>query len=71
MFEVLNADNVVCFKTEAFAIAKAQAEKMKADLGENFTVWEIKQVYVTQTLDEALKPRTLADRPRVPPNFKD
>lgn len=37
---------------------------------EHFEVIEVKQVYVTSTLDEAMKPRTLADRPRVPANFK-
>jgi len=54
MFEVLNQDNVVCFKTENFSLAKIEAQRMKEELSENFTVWEIKQVWTTQSLEEAI-----------------
>lgn len=55
MFIVQNSDNVDCFKSENFDKAKDVALHMKADLGENFTIIEIKEVWTTQTLDEAMK----------------
>lgn len=55
MFEVLNQDNIICFKTEDFKKAKEIALKMKDELGENFNIYEHKQVWTTQTLDEAIK----------------
>jgi hypothetical protein len=70
MFIVQNSDNVDCFKSESFNRAKEIAERMKDECGENFSIVEIKQVWTTQTLDEAIN-RTLADRPRVPSNFHD
>lgn len=55
MFEVLNSDNVVVYKSNNINLAKMQAQRMREELAEQFTVWEIKQVWTTQTLDEALK----------------
>ena len=54
MFYVQNSDYVDCFKSESFEAAKKVALRMKDELGENFTIAEIKQVWTTQTLDEAM-----------------
>ncbi len=54
MFFVQNADNVDCFKTEDFEAAKRVAKQMKEECAENFSIIEIKQVWTTQTLDEAI-----------------
>lgn len=55
MFIVQNTDNVDCFKSESFVTAKEVAERMKVECGENFSIIQIKQVWTTQTLDEAIK----------------
>jgi hypothetical protein len=54
MFIVENQDHVDCFKSESFNVAKQVAERMKEECGENFNIVEIKQVWTTQTLDEAM-----------------
>jgi len=55
MFYVQNSDYVVCFKSESFDEAKQVALKMKEDCGENFTIADLRIVWTTQPLDEALK----------------
>lgn len=55
MFYVQNSDNVDCFKTENFLKAKEIALKMKEELAENFTIVEVKEVWTTSTLDEAIE----------------
>lgn len=55
MFIVQNSDFVDRFKSEDFHSAKIIAVKMKEETGENFTIVEIKQVWTTQTLDEAIE----------------
>jgi len=55
MFIVQNDDHVDCFKSESIAKAKEVAIRMKDECGENFSIIEIKQVWTTQTLDEAMK----------------
>ena len=54
MFIVENQDHVDCFKSESFVTAKQLALRMKEECGENFNIVEIKQVWTTQTLDEAI-----------------
>ncbi len=55
MFIVQNSDHVDCFKSQSFVTAKQVAERMKNECGENFTIIQIKEVWTTQTLDEAIK----------------
>ncbi len=55
MFIVENTDGSCCFKSESFAVARKRALRMKEELGENFNIIEIKQVWTTTTLDEAMK----------------
>lgn len=55
MFIVKNSDGITLSQWESFNGAKEDALKLKADHGENFIVEEIKQVWTTQTLDEAMK----------------
>lgn len=55
MFIVQNADNVDCFKSESFEAAKRVASQMKEECSENFSIIEVKQIWTTQTLDEAIK----------------
>lgn len=54
MFIVQNNDNMDCFKSESFVTAKEVAVRMKDETGENFTIIQIKEVWTTQTLDEAV-----------------
>ena len=54
-------DHVDCFKLESFAIAQKQALRMKDELGENFNIVEIKQVWTTTTLDEAFNVMSTID----------
>lgn len=55
MFYVQNADNIDCFKTEDYETAKRVALRMKDELAENFSIVEVKQVWTTTKLDEAMK----------------
>ena len=54
MFYVKNADFETMYKTENFEQAKRFAYRMKAEIGENFTIEEVKTVYTTQSIDEAI-----------------
>lgn len=67
MFEILNADNVFIAKFESFDEAKREAQRARADLGEQFFIYETKQVWTTQTLDEAMatKPKPVPPVPNI------
>ena len=56
MFEVRSDRfNTIVFKSEFFSVARDRADKNKLVTGDNYTVLEVKEVYVTSTLDEALR----------------
>lgn len=54
MFIIVNSDNNDCFQHESFEVTKKEALKMKEELGENFRIIEEKEVWTTQTLEEAI-----------------
>lgn len=54
MFEVRNSNGELIDELENFNGAKAIAENFKMANKQNYHVYEIKQVWTTQTLDEAI-----------------
>lgn len=61
MFEVRNKYNVTVrdrfgeYISENLDELKKKAERLKEATGSNFTIVEVKQVWTTSTLDEAIK----------------
>ena len=54
MFEVRNKCNTTISKHRTLSAAKLQADKL-CDQFQHYTVYEVKDVYTTSTLEEALK----------------
>jgi len=54
MFHVKDGANKIRRSRENFEEAKAEALKLKEETKENFAVYEVKQVWTTQTLDEVM-----------------
>ena len=48
-------DSVLVFQSESFEKARQEAEAFKQTTGSQYGVYEVKQVWTTQTLDEALE----------------
>lgn len=57
MFEIRNKGNAVFRKVENFEVAKALADECAKAYpnASPFSIFEVKQVWTTQTLDEAIK----------------
>lgn len=52
MYFVVNQDNIEYYKNESFELARKEALKMKAELGENFNIFKYEWVWSTKTLAE-------------------
>lgn len=59
MYEVRNRYGVAVEQSEKLSVAKMFAEDRKKKTGLNYTIYEVKQVWTTQTLDEAVKEQTM------------
>lgn len=56
MFEVRNRHNETLYRNENLQLAKIQAEYLHdGNKKYHYDVYEVKQVWTTQTLDEAIK----------------
>lgn len=55
MFQVRRRDNTIVYSNESFLSARVRADHLQEVFNEHFDVYEVKQVYTTQTLEEFIK----------------
>lgn len=65
MFEVRNNAGQVLYRNESFSKCKPYAERAAKNLGEPFHIFEVKQLWSTQTLDQAIDDGSYTDDPRL------
>ena len=53
MFEVRDRDGNTIYRNESFLACRVRAQKQADKYGKHYDVYEVKQVYTTQMLDEA------------------
>lgn len=55
MFEVRNRNSILVYQSGEFSRAKEYAKELAKEFDEPFDIFEIKQVWTTETSDEVLK----------------